>query len=63
MLALRVMTLSDDEKQAMRAVDERARRILERTEAFDLQTLRQLHGTLRNAERDQTPAMQHEGTP
>src|SRR6185295_7812922 len=33
-LTLRIMTLTDEEKRAMRGVDERARRILERTEAM-----------------------------
>ncbi len=47
MLALRVMTLTDDEKRAMRSVDRRAREILERTEALSQSSLMHLHGTIR----------------
>jgi hydrogenase maturation protease len=48
MLALRVMTLTDDEKRAMRGVDRRAREILERTEALSQASLMHLHGTIRD---------------
>jgi len=47
MLALRVMTLTDAEKQEMRNVDRRAREILERTEALPEEHLLKLHGTIR----------------
>src|SRR5262249_8144472 len=47
MLALRVMTLTDDEKREMRGVDEHARRILERTETLPEEHLLKLHGVLR----------------
>ncbi len=47
MLALRVMTLTDDEKRAMRSVDRRAREILDRTEALSQSSLMHLHGTIR----------------
>ncbi|MBX7223911.1 MAG: hypothetical protein K1Y36_28610 [Blastocatellia bacterium] len=47
MLALRVMALTDEEKQEMRTVDERARLILERTEALSQEHLMRLHGVLR----------------
>jgi hypothetical protein len=47
MLALRVMTLTDEEKRAMRGVDHRARAILERTEALSQSSLIHLHGTIR----------------
>jgi hydrogenase maturation protease len=47
MLALRVMTLTDDEKRAMRGLDRRAREILERTEALSQSNLMHLHGTVR----------------
>jgi hypothetical protein len=47
MLALRVMTLTDDEKRAMRSVDRRAREILERTETLAHSSLMHLHGTIR----------------
>jgi hypothetical protein len=48
MLALRVMTLTDDEKRAMRGVDRRAREILERTETLSQSSLMHLHGTIRD---------------
>lgn len=47
MLALRVMTLTDEEKRAMRGVDGRAREILERTENLSQSSLMHLHGTIR----------------
>jgi hypothetical protein len=47
MLALRVMTLTDEEKREMRNVDRRAREILERTESMPEEHLRKLHGTIR----------------
>jgi len=46
-LTLRIMTLTDQEKQAMAAVDQRARAILARTEALDNDQLLGLHGTFR----------------
>ncbi len=49
MLALRVLTLTNDEKREMRDVDERARRILERTETLPPEHLMKLHGVLRGA--------------
>ncbi len=48
MLSLRILTLTDQEKQAMAAVDERARALLERTEALDQEQMLGLHGTLRD---------------
>ncbi|MGH9397847.1 MAG: hypothetical protein ACRD18_13485 [Terriglobia bacterium] len=48
MLALRVMTMTDDEKCEMRLVDEHARRILERTESLPPEHLMRLHGVLRH---------------
>jgi hypothetical protein len=47
MLALRVMTLTDQEKIEMRSVDRRAREILERTESMPEEHLLKLHGTIR----------------
>lgn len=47
MLALRVLTLSDEEKHEMRSGDPRARRILERTETLPEDHLLKLHGALR----------------
>ncbi len=46
-LTLRIMTLTDDEKREMRAVDDRARRILERTETLPAEQLMKLHGAVR----------------
>jgi hydrogenase maturation protease len=47
MLTLRIMTLTDEEKRAMAAVDERAGELLARTEALAREQLLGLHGTLR----------------
>jgi hypothetical protein len=47
MLALRIMTLTDDEKNAMAAVDDRAGELLARTEALAREQLLSLHGTVR----------------
>ena len=47
MLALRVLTLTDEEKSEMRGVDDRARRILERTETLPQDFLMKVHGAFR----------------
>ena len=47
-LSLRILTLTDEEKDAMRRSDERARRILERTESLPAEHFMKLHGALRN---------------
>ncbi len=47
MLALRILTMTDDEKREMAAADERGRLLLERTEALTATQLRQLHGAVR----------------
>jgi len=47
MLTLRILTLTDEEKQEMRLGDARARRILERTEALPAEQLMKLHGAAR----------------
>lgn len=47
MLALRVLTLTEDEKQQMQKVDPRARRILERTEALTGDAMLKAHGVIR----------------
>jgi hypothetical protein len=47
LLTLRILTLTDDEKSAMRAGDPRARALLERTEAQDEAHRRSLHGAPR----------------
>ena len=46
-LALRILTLTEDEKREMRHGDERARQILERTEALPEEQFMKLHGVLR----------------
>lgn len=47
-LSLRIMTLTDDEKQEIRQSDERARQILERTETLPPEHWMKLHGALRS---------------
>jgi hypothetical protein len=46
-LSLRILTLTDGEKREVRESDERARRLLERTEALTAEQLMQMHGILR----------------
>jgi len=46
-LTLRIMTLTDEEKREMRSVDDRARKILERTEMMPDEQLLKMHGALR----------------
>ena len=46
-LALRILTMTDGEKQEMRETDDRARKMLERTESLPMEHLMKLHGTLR----------------
>jgi hydrogenase maturation protease len=48
LLALNILTLTDREKDEMRATDPRARRILERTEALTAQDFMGLHGVIRD---------------
>jgi hypothetical protein len=50
-LALRILTMTDAEKTEMRATDERARLMLDRTEALPIEQLQKLHGTLRELHR------------
>jgi len=45
---LRIMTLTDDEKLEMRQSDDRARQILERTEALPPEQFMKLHGVVRS---------------
>jgi hydrogenase maturation protease len=47
-LTLRILTLTDEEKEEMRQGDERAREILERTEALSPEQFMKLHGVIRN---------------
>jgi hypothetical protein len=56
MLALRVLTLTDEEKQEMRNGDARARQILERTEAMTEGHLMKVHGAVRGLRRMQEDA-------
>jgi hypothetical protein len=46
-LSLRILTMTDEEKREMRQSDDRARRILERTEALPGEHWTKLHGALR----------------
>ncbi len=56
MLALRVMTLTDEEKQEMRGGDSRARAILERTESLPAEHLMKVHGAIRGMRKVQEKA-------
>ena len=47
MLTLRVLTLTDDEKDEMRMADERVRNLLERTENSAREQLMRTHGAIR----------------
>jgi len=47
-LALRILTLTDAEKQEVREGDDRARKILERTEMLPPEHFQKLHGALRS---------------
>jgi hypothetical protein len=46
-LALRILTLTEDEKHEMRSADAHARQILERTESMPVEHFMKLHGVLR----------------
>jgi hypothetical protein len=50
-LALRILTLTEDEKKEMREGDERSRQILERTESMPMEHFMKLHGVLRGMRR------------
>jgi hypothetical protein len=47
-LTLRIMTLTDEEKHEMRGADERARKILERTESLPAEQLMKMHGAMKS---------------
>ena len=47
-LTLRIMTMTEEEKREMGAVDERARALLQRIEALTRDELMRLHGTVRS---------------
>ena len=46
-LTLRIMTLTDEEKREIRGADDRARQILERTEALPVEQLMKMHGAMK----------------
>jgi hydrogenase maturation protease len=56
-LALRILTMTEDEKREMRSTDDRARKMLERTESLPMEHLMKLHGTLRELRslKEETP--------
>ncbi len=54
-LSLRILTLTDAEKDEIRAGDPRTRRVLERTELLSDRDLLKLHGVLRNPRALETP--------
>ncbi len=55
-LALRILTMTDEEKREVREGDERARRILERTERLPPEHFQKLHGALRALRESQEEA-------
>jgi hypothetical protein len=55
LLALNILTLTDEEKAEMRATDPRARRILERTESLTAQDFMNLHGVIRDLQTLERP--------
>jgi hypothetical protein len=50
-LSLRILTLTDEEKAEMRQVDERARKLLERTESIPAEQFMKMHGAVRGLKR------------
>ena len=46
-LTLRIMTMTDEEKREMRGIDDRVRKILERTETMPEEQLLKMHGALK----------------
>ncbi|WP_307610095.1 hypothetical protein [Nocardia shimofusensis] len=54
-LTLRVMTMTDDEKAQARATDARAGEIIDRCDAVTPETMRQLHGVLRDPHPGRSP--------
>jgi hypothetical protein len=56
-LALRILTMTEAEKNEMRNSDDRARKMLERTESLPMEHLMKLHGTLRDLRpcKEETP--------
>jgi hypothetical protein len=54
LLTLRILTLTDEEKDEMRAGDARAREILERSEALPSEQLMKMHGAVRDLKKRQS---------
>ena len=50
-LTLRIMTLTEDEKNEIRGADDRARLILERTETLPAEQLMKMHGAMKSVRR------------
>jgi hydrogenase maturation protease len=50
-LTLRIMTLTEEEKREMRGADDRARKILERTENLPVEQLMKMHGAMKGVKR------------
>ena len=48
LLTLRILALTDEEKEEMRRSDARAREILERTESLSVEQLMKMHGVIRS---------------
>lgn len=61
-LSLRVMTMTDAEKAEARATDPRAAAIIDRCDQMSPETLRDLHGVLRDPHRAETPTADVAGT-
>ena len=60
MLVLRILTLTDEEKQAVAAVDERARALLNRTKSLSQEEIMRLHGVVRTMRRMPAGENHHE---
>ena len=52
-LTLRIMTMTDDEKREMRGIDDRARKMLERTENMPEEQLLKMHGAMKGVAKSQ----------
>ncbi len=61
-LSLRVMTMTEAEKAEARATDPRAAAIIDRCDQMSSETLRDLHGVLRDPHRVSNPAAEPVGT-
>jgi len=53
-LTLRILTLTDEEKREIRASDDRARQLLERTEMLPLEQFMKLHGAMKGVKRKES---------